>query len=104
MTIGIFTTPEIDKTRECEVLAKVQAPHASQLNTIVCRGAFVALEETLVEHLHGPGLREVGIMTVVSTTNQTCMLKTPYHMIQAAIILNMDSKGGIFANMVLKFS
>ena len=70
MTIGIFTTPEIDEAREGERLAEVQAPDTRELEAVVGRGVLIALEITLVHQLYRVGLREVGTMTIPGTTEE----------------------------------
>ena len=101
MTIGFLTTPEIDEASKAQlVIEEVQAPHTRQLGAGIRVGVVVALKELLVERLHRPCLGEVGSVSIISSTNKSSLLETT-RTTQAAIVLNMSSKGRLLAQIEL---
>ena len=102
VAIGLLSAPEIDKAREgALVLCEVQAPDTRELGTIIGRGTIVALEEAFVEQLYGPGLGEVGIVTVVGQTKESGMLIAARDVIQTTVILDVGCDGRLLAEVKL---
>jgi len=99
----VLTAPEIDEAREgALVVGKVKTPDTCELEAVIGARVVVALEVALVHQLYGPRLREVGIVTVVGSTQEGCMLETANLIApQSAVVLNMGGEGRLFAELEL---
>ena len=71
MVVGILTAQEINVPREGACfLGESDIPNARELDAGISMGGVVALEELLVQELHGVSLGEVGAVSVPSRTDE----------------------------------
>lgn len=101
VAVGLHAAPEVYKARESTLLiGEGGAPDTRQLSTIVSIINIVALKEALIHQLHAPGGGEVGIVAVVGSTHEGCLLVASNVGAETAVVLDMGSEA-FFADIEL---